>query len=370
MAERQGAFLAGNTKIYYWASKSGYNTPYMHILDSVSLANHSTMRLGGKAAHLAEVTSREQVAKAVDWANERQLPIIMIGQGSNIVWSDKGWPGLVLVNKIELFEVAEKNGMALVKIGGGEQWDQIVGQTVERGLHGIEALSLIPGTAGATPVQNVGAYGQEIADTLVDVEAYDSRTKSFVTIPKKDCQFAYRMSRFKTSDRGRFFITSLTLKLTHDNPKPPFYPSVQTYFDEHGIKSFTPQVLRDAVIAIRRAKLPDPANNPTNGSFFTNPIVSGSVYGKLKAKYPDIASWETKDGKFKLSAAWLIEAAGFKDVHDAETGMATWPRQALVLVNEHAKHTSDLLKFKQKIVDAVKDKFGVTLEQEPELIGE
>lgn len=351
------------------SSKSGYTKPYMHIVDDVSLANHSTMRLGGKAKHLAEVSSREQVAEAVEWAQQKDLPLIMIGSGSNIVWSDKGWPGLVLVNRIKQFEIKDKGQAAMVTIGGGENWDSSVERTVADGLHGVEALSLIPGTAGATPVQNVGAYGQEIADTLQHLEAYDSQTKSFVTIAGKDCNFAYRSSRFKTKDKGRFFITSITLKLAFKNPQPPFYPSVQTYLDEHGMASVTPQILRDTVIAIRRAKLPDPAQNPTNGSFFTNPMVTKFAFNKLKTNYPDIAAWEMKNGKVKLSAAWLIEQAGFKDVHDQETGMATWPRQALVLVNKHAKHTADLLKFKQKIQDAVTDKFGVTLEQEPELIG-
>jgi UDP-N-acetylmuramate dehydrogenase len=155
-----------------------------------------------------------------------------------------------------------------------------------------------------------------------------------------------------------------------DNPHPPFYNSLQKYLDEQHITTFTPQVIRDAVIAVRQSKLPDPAQVANNGSFFANPVVDRGTLVQLQATFPDIVSWETSDGGVKLSAAWLVEQAGFKGVHDAETGMATWPAQALVLVNEHAQTTADLLKFKQKIVDTVQAKFGVTLEQEPELLGQ
>jgi len=327
------------------------------------------MRLGGVAAHLAEVHSRQELTEALAWAANEQLPVMMIGSGSNIVWNDSGFAGLILVNKIlryELFEEDETN--VYVNIGSGELWDSVVERTVEAGLTGIEALSLIPGTAGATPVQNVGAYGQEISQTLVTVEAYDTQTKQFTNIPAMDCVFSYRSSRFKTNDRGRFFITGISLHLTRGNPEPPYYPSVQAYFDVHGIEHPTPKSLREAVIAIRSAKLPDPAVVANNGSFFANPIVDDSVLVQLQADYPDIPHWQAENNQVKLSAAWLIEQAGFKDFHDSETGMATWPKQSLVFVNESAKSTADLLKFRQKILDTVQSKFGIALVQEPELL--
>lgn len=324
------------------------------------------MGLGGAAAYLLEVGGRKVVAEAFAWARSRSLPVLMIGGGSNIVWRDEGFPGLVLVNKIRGFEIQDD---LTVTVGAGENWDEVVARAVEAGLTGIEALSLIPGTAGATPVQNVGAYGQETSDTLVSVEAFDTQTGDFVTLPAADCEFGYRTSRFKTTDSGRFFITSLTLRLTKGNPKPPFYAAVQTYFDEHDIKDYTPAALRQAVVAIRTAKLPDPAVIHNTGSFFANPIIGTGVFQKLQADYPDIPHWATDDpGKIKVSAAWLIDQAGLKDVHDETTGMATWPTQPLVLVNEHAKTTADLLAFKQKIIDTIQSKFGITLEQEPELL--
>jgi UDP-N-acetylmuramate dehydrogenase len=229
-------------------------------------------------------------------------------------------------------------------------------------------LSLIPGTTGATPVQNVGAYGQEIAQTLVSIEAYDRQTKQFVTLPGSDCAFGYRTSRFKTTDRGRFFITAITLHLLRANPQPPFYAALQRYFDEHQIEVWTPQTVRDAVVAIRQSKLPDPAKIANNGSFFANPIVDESLLTQLQADHPDIPHWPMPGGRVKIPAAWLLEQAGFKNVHDPETGMATWPAQPLVLVNEKAQSTAQLLAFKQKIVGAVQQRFAVTLEQEPELL--
>ncbi len=334
----------------------------------VSLAAYSTMGLGGIADCLVEVTSREEVAEAVAWAKSKNVPSIMIGGGSNIIWGDQGFRGLVIVNKVPGYEVQQQGGKSLLYIGAGENWDSVVERSVAAGLTGIEALSLIPGTAGGTPVQNVGAYGQEIADSLLSVEAYDTTMDKFVTVAAADCAFGYRTSRFKTTDHGRFYITSLKLQLSKGNPQPPFYGAVEAYFAEHGVVKYTPAGLREAVIAIRSAKLPDPAKVHNTGSFFANPIIEAAQFAGIVKRFPDIANWPVSQDRVKLSAAWLIERAGFKDYHDAETGMATWPRQPLVLVNEKAKSTADLLAFKKKIVDAVQQTFGVTLVQEPELL--
>jgi UDP-N-acetylmuramate dehydrogenase len=293
----------------------------------------------------------------------------MIGGGSNIYWRDEGFPGLVIVNKIQRYETfKEDDNEIYITAGAGEIWDVVVERTAQAGLTGIEALSLIPGTVGATPVQNVGAYGQEISHTLVSVEAFDTQIGDFINIPAADCAFGYRTSRFKTTDHGRFYITAITLHLHKGNPAPPFYASVETYFQQHGITDVTPQVLREAVMVIRNSRLPDPAVVHNNGSFFSNPIVSSADLVRIRAGFPDIPTWTMSDGRAKLPAAWLIEQAGFKGIQDAETGMATWASQPLVLVNEHAKSTADLLKFKQRILDAVQAKFGIDLIQEPELL--
>lgn len=342
----------------------------MDITENVSLSNYSTMRLGGAARYFTEIHTREQLKQAYAWVAERGLPIIMIGGGSNIIWQDSGFDGLVMVNRILGYDdYIESEGNHFVTVGAGEIWDAVVARTVAAGLTGIEALSLIPGTAGATPVQNVGAYGQEISQVISSVEVFDTTTGQLTNVPTEACGFGYRSSKFQTEYRNRFFITAITLHLMVDNPYPPFYGAVQQYLAQHPPGGpVTPRVLRDAVIAIRQAKLPDPAVIANTGSFFANPVLDSDAFLEFRTNNPAAPNWLQEGGGAKIPAAWLIEQAGFKGYHDAETGMATWPTQPLVLVNEHAKSTADLLAFKTKIVDAVQQKFAITLRQEPELL--
>ena len=340
----------------------------MHIQDNVSLRNYSAMGLGGKARFFSEARTEGDLKKLIDWAKKQSLPVIVVGEGSNIVWRDEGFDGLLIANRIAGREVLEQDGRGTtVCVGAGEEWDEIVEWTVKKNLSGIEFLSAIPGRAGAGPVQNIGAYGAEIAQTLVELSVLDTQTGDFTVIKNKACGFAYRTSRFKTGDKGRFIITSITLRLSKTPPAPPFYESLEKYLAQHKIKDYNPRTIREAVIAIRAIKLPDPAKVANNGSFFTNPVVDKDQFEKLQQKYPAIKGWLHGD-KVKISAGWLLEEAGFKGVHDKQTGMATWPAQALVLVNEHAKNTADLLSFKQKIQSKVHQMFGIVLEQEPELL--
>lgn len=341
----------------------------MFIQENVPLQAFSTMRLGGNAAFLTELSEHNELAEMVTWAKERNLPIIMIGDGSNIVWKDEGFEGLIIINRLMKFEIQEiDQNNIYVSIGAGENWDNVVERCVKLELNGIAELSLIPGTSGATPVQNVGAYGREISEVLVTIEAYDVENGKFTTIPASECEFSYRSSRFKVKDHGKFLITAITLLLNRESPRSPFYESLNNYFLQNKITDPTVADVRDAVIKIRSTKLPDPDVIANNGSFFANPYVDQQTLSSLIDSYPDIKYWHTKDNKIKLSAAWLLESAGFFDNHDQETGMATWPSQTLVLVNEHARSTADLLAYKQKIIDAVAEKFDITLTQEPELL--
>lgn len=327
------------------------------------------MRLGGNAAYLTEIHSKDDLKEAVAWAESKQLPMLMIGGGSNIIWRDEGFMGLVMVNRIMGYEEYVSLDSHFITLGAGEIWDNAVMRTTAAGLTGIEALSLIPGTAGATVVQNVGAYGQDISQTLTSVEVFDRTTHQLTTVPTEACGFGYRKSNFQTEYRDRFFITAITLHLTASNPLPPYYSAVDRYLAEHKPDgAVTPHVIREAVIAIRQSKLPDPAVVANNGSFFSNPIVSQAKFLELATNYPDVPNWPADEGQVKLPAAWLLERAGFKDFHDPNTGMSTWPTQPLVLVNEHAKSTADLLTFRDAIIEAVQTKFDITLHQEPELL--
>ena len=377
----------------------------MQIVENVSLRDYSAMRLGGKTRFYCKVHSEDDLKRAVDFAKQKNLPVIVVGQGSNIVWRDEGFDGLLIANRITGRKIlAENEKSASVWVGAGEDWDEVVEWTVKKSLSGIEFLSAIPGLAGAAPVQNIGAYGAEIAQTLVELSAFDTRSGDFLTIKKQACGFAYRTSRFKTADKGRYIIASITLKLSKSPPTPPFYESLAKYFTRQNFKEtsggqashareYTPKMIREAVIAIRAVKLPSPARVANNGSFFINPIISKSQFEKLQKKYPDIKGWPQHQNldasnrgipslqasglgagqahelkMVKISAGWLMEEAGLKGVHDKETGMATWPAQALVLVNEHAKNTADLLVFKQKVQTKIYEMFGIVLEQEPELL--
>ena len=324
------------------------------------------MRLGEAAHSLTTVTSKQELTQAVAWAEEHKLPMLVLGGGSNVIFSS-GYDGLVIVNRIPGFSVVSAhNNDVVVKIGAGENWDAAVARTVNMGLHGIEFLSAIPGTAGATPVQNVGAYGAQISDVFAELEAYDLHTHTFVTLNKEQCGFSYRHSIFKSPLSRRYIITSITLQLTRQMPEPPFYASLQTYLDDHAITAFTPATIRDAVVAIRAVRLPDPSVVANTGSFFKNPIVVAEIAQKLLATHPHAPHWDMPDGRVKFAAGWLLDQASLKGY--AAHGMKTYEHHALVVINDHASSYSNLAAFQKEITAKVRDIFGITLEQEPELL--
>lgn len=336
----------------------------MDIHTNIPLKNYTTMKLGGNARFMTEVHTPEDLADVCRNARAQKLPLFILGGGSNVIVHDEGFNGLVLRNRIPGFSVvSDEPGQTLIKIGAGENWDETVKKTVDMNLSGIEAMSAIPGTAGAAPVQNVGAYGQEIADTLISLEAYDIIDDRFVILQSADCGFSYRHSIFRGSAAGRYVITSITLRLYKTAPQPPFYKAIQEYFDTNNITLYTPQIIRDAVIEIRKNKLPDPQVTPNTGSFFKNAIVEDWQLADLKNEYPDIPTYDMSDGRFKIPTGWLIEQTGLKGktLH----GMRVHDKNALVLINESAKSYSDLASARDEIIGAVRDQFRITIEQEP-----
>lgn len=336
----------------------------MDVHTNISLKNYTTMRLGGDARFIAPVATPEEVAQLYRNAKQQNLPIFVLGGGSNVVARDEGFDGIVLLNRIMGFEVLEDDkSTALIKIGSGENWDEVVARTVEMGLTGIEALSAIPGTAGAAPVQNIGAYGQEVSDTLVSLEAYDSQIDQMVTMTAEQCKLSYRHSIFRGEAFGRFCITSITLRLYHQAPTPPFYAALQKYLDEKNISIYNPQTIRDAVIAIRADKLPDPKIKPNTGSFFKNAIIETWQFDDLIKKYPEIPNFDMPGGKHKIPTGWLIEQTGVKGklLH----GMRVNDKNALVLINESATSYNDLAQARHEIIQKVYDMFKIQIEQEP-----
>lgn len=336
----------------------------MNIQENVPFKDLTTMGLGGNAKFVQEIHSSQEAAEACKNAQEKNLPIFIIGDGSNIIAHDEGFNGVIIKIKIPGFEVISNDGnLTLIKIGAGENWDLVVKRAVDMNLCGIEAMSWIPGTAGAAPIQNTGAYGQEIADVLVSVEAYDMKNDCFVTLQKSDCQFGYRASIFKDREAGRYIITSITIRLSKESPKPPFYDSLQKYFDENYITSFTPQLIRDTVIKMRQEKLPDPKTKPNSGSFFKNTIVSSNQLEKLKEEFPNIPSYSAENNEFKIPTGWLIDQSGLKGklIH----GMRVHDKNALILINESAQSYQDLADARNEIIKTVYDVFELQIAQEP-----
>lgn len=336
----------------------------MDVMTNISLKQYTTMKLGGEARYMATADSASDVVSLYRNARKENLPIFVLGGGSNVITHDEVFEGIVLLNKIKGFEViSETDETTDVKIGAGEVWDEVVEKAIELGLQGIEAMSGIPGTAGAAPVQNVGAYGQEIADTLISLEAYDSKTDTIVTISADECDFSYRNSIFRDKEKGRYCILNITLRLNKAEPKPPYYASLQKYIDDNDIREVNLSVIRVAVLNIRSEKLPDPAELPSAGSFFKNALVEKWKLEELQKEYSDIPNYAMSDGRYKIPTGWLIDKAGLRGYRSH--GMRVYEKNALVLVNDSATGYDDLAAIREEIVQIVFDKFGIKIEQEP-----
>ncbi|MEI6054343.1 MAG: UDP-N-acetylmuramate dehydrogenase [Candidatus Saccharibacteria bacterium] len=336
----------------------------MEIKTNIPFKEITTMRLGGNARFVAEIEKAEDAATVCKNAKSQNLPIFVIGDGSNLIAKDTGFNGIMIHVKIPGFEViSEDESSATIKIGAGENWDSTVEKCVNMNLSGVEAMSGIPGTVGATPIQNVGAYGQEIADTLQSVKAYDINEDKYVALQAADCKLTYRSSIFREDAINRYVITSVTIKLSKDQPKPPFYSSLQKYLDANNIKDYTNKIIRESVIKIRKEKLPDYRVQASSGSFFKNVIIDQAKLDELKSTYPDIPAFDSENNKFKIPTGWLIDKAGLKGklIH----GMRVYDTNAVVLVNESASSYSDLAAAREEITKIIKEKFNLEIEQEP-----
>lgn len=335
----------------------------MKLEENKSLKDYLTMKLGGKARYFVDLYSKEDVIEAMAFAKAHQLKTFVIGGGSNTLANDEGFLGLVMHMCLKGKEIlAETSKDVTIRYGAGEILDDVIKESVEHQLTGIEAMSLIPGTIGAAPVQNVGAYGQDISQSFVCLEAYDTSTNRFVTLNKEDCQFAYRASIFRGIDWGRYIIVSVTLKLKKGNPVPPFYKQVQAKLDEEHITSYTPAIIRETVIAIRKWKLPDPHFIPNSGSFFKNAIISKKTLTHLQETYPSLKGYAMGNDTYKISTGWLIDQAGLKGA--SMYGMRVHDRNALVLTNVNANSYHALAKAREAIMNKVNERFGIQIVQE------
>jgi len=340
----------------------------LDVRENVDIRKHCTLQVGGQFRYFTEIDTVEKFSDLYTFAKEKFLPVFIIGDGSNIVFPDGVMEVLAAKIEIKGFEIInETNEYADLKIGAGENWDNIVRRAVALGLSGVEAMSAIPGTAGATPVQNVGAYGQEIKDTLLSVEVFDIKAGSIKVLTNEECKFSYRNSIFKGEARGKYVITSIKLRLLKDKtPMIPNYPGVKKYFLENNINSPTLLQIREAIIEIRKNKLPDPKVIPSVGSFFKNTIVSKDKAEELKNKHPTLVVFPVNDTETKVPSGFLIEAAGLKGKSFGT--ISSYTGNAMVLVNNGGATRKDVENTRDEIKKIILEKFGITLETEPEFV--
>jgi UDP-N-acetylmuramate dehydrogenase len=344
--------------------------------ENVPLAPRTTLAVGGPARAFVQARDEYTVLDALDWAKARGLPLFVMGGGSNLVVADEGVDGLVVQIDLRGIYTREVEGLVALTAAAGEPWDDLVHRAVEHGWAGLECLSGIPGLVGATPIQNVGAYGQEVSDTVAEVRALDTRSGEIVTLANRDCGFAYRDSRFKSVEPGRWVVLSVSYRLQPGGLPTVRYADVEKHLEDQRITAPTLADVRESVLAIRRGKsmvLDDPhdPNRRSCGSFFTNPIVTAADLTRIDARVLDHAMprWPQPDGRVKLSAAWLIERAGFRRGHrHGKVGLST--RHALAIVCHEGARARDVLEFARHLRQAVEERCGARLSFEPVVWGQ
>lgn len=327
---------------------------------NVPLKEYTTFRIGGPADYFVRAGSVEQVREALRFAREKGVPFFILGGGSNVLASDSGFRGLVI--KVELKGVSfeeEGEGVRAI-VSSGENWDAFVKMCIERGLWGVENLSGIPGTVGATPVQNVGAYGVEVGNCIKRIDAIDAQTLETVSFSVPACRFGYRDSFFKSPEGKRYVITAVHF-LLGKTPRPVLsYKDLVAQFA--GAKAPALSEIRDAVLSIRARKFPDLAKCGTAGSFFKNPIVSSSRFAELRTRFPDIPGFDAGDGRMKVPLAWILDALALKGKREGDVG--AFGNQPLVLVNYNDASAEEVNTFAETVVFVVQKETGISIERE------
>ncbi len=338
----------------------------MTVTANQPLKHFNTFGIDAQAAWLAHCTEVSEIQQILSDKNFTQVPLLVLGGGSNILFT-QNWNGLVLRNELKgITVIAEGDNHVYVKAMAGEPWHPFVQWCIGRGYGGLENLSLIPGLVGASPMQNIGAYGVEIKDVFHELEAMCIADRSMVTFSAADCAFGYRESVFKRTLKNQYIITSVTYRL---HKKPSFnttYGAIEQELERMGVKDLSIQAISQAVINIRTSKLPDPTVIGNAGSFFKNPEVPPTQYQILKSAFPTISAYALANGNYKLAAGWLIEQCGWKGFRKGEAGVHD--KQALVLVNHGQATGSEIYALSSDILDSVQQKFGVILEREVNII--
>jgi UDP-N-acetylmuramate dehydrogenase len=343
----------------------------LKIESQVELASLTTLGVGGPALHFVRALDETELRDALAWAKQRALDVRVLGGGSNIVVADSGFAGLVIDLALRGVRIQNLGAEVEIRAAAGEPWDEFVAATVSRGYQGLECLSGIPGRVGATPIQNVGAYGQDVSETITQVAAIDTIRNTLRTFSKEECQFSYRYSWFKSKEPGRYIVTEVSFRLHPQLPATLRYAELERHFQQLGNATPSLAEVREAVLQLRRAKSmlidKSDANSRSCGSFFVNPVLGAAQFSAFLARaanHDRVPHFPQADGRVKLSAGWLIEQAGFaRGMRDGAVGLST--KHALALVAHEGARAADVARFAARLQLGVLERFGVQLEPEP-----
>lgn len=341
----------------------------LKIRENVPLAPLTTFKVGGPARFFVEVSSADELKKALDFAADSGLDVFILGGGSNLLVSDDGFDGIVIRIASKGIRTEESDERQLITVQAGEDWDSFVAYCVNKGLAGVECLSGIPGSVGGTPVQNVGAYGQEVSETIVKVQCLDRSTNKLVELSNEECGFSYRRSIFNSTLRDRYVVVSATFALIPNGRPKIEYRDLRDHFAG---RQPSLSETREAVLAIRRAKSmvidEDDPNTKCAGSFFKNPVISTEQFSRIRESNSAVPQFSAGEGFVKVPAAWLIEKAGFhKGTILGRAGTST--KHSLALINRGGAKAADIIALKELIVSGVESRFGIELQPEPIFVG-
>ncbi|MGB0347473.1 MAG: UDP-N-acetylmuramate dehydrogenase [Balneolaceae bacterium] len=343
------------------------NSNGLDIQRDVQLADLSTMGVKAISKYFATLDDINLLPEIINFVETTHSKFLILGGGSNVLFIGD-FDGLIIKNELNGIQIVEETEtQVLLKIGAGENWHALVEFCVGNRWFGIENLALIPGTVGAAPIQNIGAYGVELVDVFVELETFDIDNKTFNVFNKRDCKFGYRDSIFKNTLKNKFIITSVTIRLQKSGEVNFGYSALKSHFETLGISTPSIDEIFKAVVEVRQSKLPDPAFIGNNGSFFKNPVIPVFHYDELKQKYPDIPSYPVTEQLVKVPAGWLIDKAGWKGYRKGDAGIHA--KQALVLVNYGYASGQDIYQLSEMVLNDVIQKFGIKLEREVNIFG-
>jgi UDP-N-acetylmuramate dehydrogenase len=337
----------------------------MQTTSNISLKPYHSFACQETASHFTIITSEKDIEAVVNWRKNNQQPLLILGSGSNVLFT-KNFEGMVA--KMELMgikKLSETPSEVLLEVGAGENWHYFVSYCVQKGWGGIENLSLIPGTVGACPIQNIGAYGVEVKDTIKCVSAYDITNETWVTLNNNECNFGYRTSLFKNSN-NRYIISKVQFTLQKQPTLKTDYGVIREVLHDKNIKHPSLMDISNAIIQIRTEKLPDPKKIGNAGSFFKNPIIPIDQFEQLKSEFPKMIAYPISDTSYKIAAGWLIEACGWRGIQKGNVGC--YEKQALVIVSYGALTGKEIFEFSELIIQSVHVKFGITLEREVNIL--